>query len=85
MTQRSFVYGVVTHAPREDLFVKDVELRQTHFEPHTRCSIIYTSSALNVPTAGAQVFMDYPLGQRAITHYAVSVRTGGLNVPSSSR
>jgi hypothetical protein len=32
----------------------------------------------NVPTAGAQAFlMDYPQGERAITHHAGPVRIGG--------
>jgi hypothetical protein len=35
-------------------------------------------SLFNVPTAGAQAFlMDYPQGERAITHHAGSVRIGG--------
>jgi hypothetical protein len=33
---------------------------------------------INVPTAGAQAFlMDYPPGERAITHHAGPVRIGG--------
>jgi hypothetical protein len=54
---------------------------------------------INVPTAGAQAFlMDYPQGERAITHHAGPVRIGGwvandckysrdqrLNVPSEAR
>jgi hypothetical protein len=33
---------------------------------------------INVPTAGAQAFlMDYPQGERAITHHAGPVRIGG--------
>jgi hypothetical protein len=33
---------------------------------------------INVPTAGAQAFlMDYPQGERAITHHASPVRIGG--------
>jgi hypothetical protein len=36
---------------------------------------------INVPTAGAQAFlMDYPQGERAITHHAGPVRIGGLNM-----
>jgi hypothetical protein len=32
---------------------------------------------INVPTAGAQAFlMDYPQGERAITHHAGLVRIG---------
>jgi hypothetical protein len=33
---------------------------------------------INVPTAGAQAFlMDYPQGERAMTHHAGPVRIGG--------
>jgi hypothetical protein len=33
---------------------------------------------INVPTAGAQAFlMDYPQGERAITHHAGPLRIGG--------
>jgi hypothetical protein len=33
---------------------------------------------INVPSAGAQAFlMDYPQGERAITHQAGPVRIGG--------
>jgi hypothetical protein len=33
---------------------------------------------INVPTAGAQAFViDYPQGERAITHHAGPVRIGG--------
>jgi hypothetical protein len=33
---------------------------------------------INVPTAGARAFlMDYPQGERAITHHAGPVRIGG--------
>jgi hypothetical protein len=36
---------------------------------------------INVPTAGAQAFlMDYPQGERAITHLAGPVRIGGILV-----
>jgi hypothetical protein len=38
----------------------------------------YHHQPINVPTAGAQAFlMDYPQGERAITHHAGPVRIGG--------
>jgi hypothetical protein len=41
------------------------------------CSI-HHHQPINVPTAGAQAFvMDYPQGERAITHHAGPVRIGG--------
>jgi hypothetical protein len=39
---------------------------------------MYRHQPINVPTAGAQAFlMDYPQGERAITHHAGPVRIGG--------
>jgi hypothetical protein len=38
----------------------------------------YHHQPINVPTSGAQAFlMDYPQGERAITHHAGPVRIGG--------
>jgi hypothetical protein len=38
----------------------------------------YHNPPFNIPTAGAQAFlMDYPQGERAITHHAGPVRIGG--------
>jgi hypothetical protein len=38
---------------------------------------------INVPTAGAQAFlMEYPEGERAITHHAGPVRVGRLELHS---
>jgi hypothetical protein len=40
--------------------------------------IMHHHQPINVPTAGAQAFlMDYPQGERAITHHAGPVRIGG--------
>jgi hypothetical protein len=40
--------------------------------------ITSSSSAINVPTTGAQAFiMDYTQGERAISHHACPVRVGG--------
>jgi hypothetical protein len=41
-------------------------------------TILSHHQPINVPTAGAQAFlMDYPQGERAITHHAGPVRIGG--------
>jgi hypothetical protein len=62
---------------------------QTHIQAHlhvfhstvlycTRIHITSHHQPINVPTAGAQAFlMDYPQGERAITHHAGPVRIGG--------
>jgi hypothetical protein len=41
-------------------------------------TVCHHHQPINVPTAGAQVFlMDYPQGERAITHHAGPVWIGG--------
>jgi hypothetical protein len=48
------------------MFAPDVRMSHHHHQP------------INVSTAGAQAFfMDYPQGERAITHYAGPVRISG--------
>jgi hypothetical protein len=49
------------------------DLKVTSFEQY-----YHHHQPINVPTAGAQaILMDYPQGERAITHHAGPVRIGG--------
>jgi hypothetical protein len=52
-----------------NMYISQYRLRCHHHQP------------INVPTAGAQAFlMDYPQGDRAITHHAGPVRIGAIDV-----
>jgi hypothetical protein len=65
---------------------KDLKGMLRNKESYILCYAIKTQvhhhhhQPINVPTAGAQAFfMDYPQGERTITHHAGPVRIGGLN------
>jgi hypothetical protein len=61
-----YEFRIKTQPNSERLIVTDVFFHHHHHQP------------INVPTAGTQAFlMDYPQGERAITHHAGPVRIGG--------